>query len=332
MDAALDVELVTRAIGQHTHFLLATHEDPDGDALGSVMAMKAVLEQLGKDVVIVHGQGTPHIYPVVGQEGWLTEVPADVERRCAIALDCASRPRLKVDDRFERALTTVNIDHHISNTRFAQINLVRPSAAATCELLCDLVERLGVELTPELANALYIGIQTDTGGLKFSNTTEETTQRSKWLEQHADVTAARAALDHRDPSWRRYAALVVERMEDAGNGVQAVVMTRADLEACGVPELEDKQAKDHALELLDERKHTASMIALVYEQYDGARKVSLRSESLPGNEVASALGGGGHPAAAGFTSQMSGPETVEAIVAEVGRVLARTPDAAALQL
>ena len=165
---------VAEAIRTGDRFLLVTHENADGDALGSILAAKLALERLGKDVVMFLGgdTGIPQEYAFMPLDDLRRELPADASGRTLVALDCASAQRTGLDEETLRsAPVSVNVDHHHDNTRFAQVNLILPEASSTGEIVRDLLRELGVELTPEIAEALYVAVVTDTGRFQYTNTT-----------------------------------------------------------------------------------------------------------------------------------------------------------------
>lgn len=326
-DTPLDLKLVADTIAGHGKFVVSTHVNPDGDAVGSALAMAYALEQLGKDIVIVHEQGTPPIYPFLGQSNWLTSVPDDISERCAIAVDSASRERVAADDRLEEAKTVINIDHHASNTRFGQLNWVQADAAATCEMLPALFDLLGVSLDERIAAAVYTGVYTDTGGLKFSNTSEVSRALLGDLEARFDLEEVVAELDFKPESWKLYSELAQSRLTDHGNGITSIVMTADDLRSCGVADDEDKHAKDYALSMLYDPSADRDLLIFCYELKDGSRLVSLRSNQISSAEIAQEFSGGGHQAAAGYNAPGDAVETVEAAVAAARRQLElRAPD------
>ena len=168
------MDAVAEAIRSHDRFLVTTHENPDGDALGSLLAMKLTLDNLGKDsVMYLAGEA-----PLPREYAWMPfgelrrQPPDDASERVLLALDCANESRLGPDPEIlVTAPLVVNVDHHHDNSRFGGINLVVADASSTGEIIRDVIERLGVELTPDLAEALYIALVTDTGRFQYANTT-----------------------------------------------------------------------------------------------------------------------------------------------------------------
>src|SRR5689334_1439136 len=152
-----DLQAVADALRSHDRFLLVTHENPDGDALGSLLATKLALDQLGKDsVMYLYGDAPlPREYAFMQLESLVREPPADASERVLVAVDCANESRIGPDlTLLETAPLTLDIDHHHDNSRFGDVNLVVGDASSTGEVLRDVFRELGVELTPEIAEAL----------------------------------------------------------------------------------------------------------------------------------------------------------------------------------
>jgi len=168
-----DLGTIAEAIREHDRFLVTTHENPDGDALGSLQAMKLVLRELGKDAVIYLAGDVPlpREYQFMDLKDLLRRPPADANERVLLALDAANERRLGPDPSvLQSAPLVIDIDHHHDNTRFGRMNYIDGNASSTGEILYDLLRELGVALTPEIAEALYIAIVTDTGRFQYANT------------------------------------------------------------------------------------------------------------------------------------------------------------------
>src|SRR6478672_3505186 len=167
---------VVDAIRANDRFLLVTHENPDGDALGSILATKLALDTFGKDsVMFVGGELTlPPEYDFMPLDGLSRTLPDDAAERVILALDSATAPRTQLPpELLEATPLTIDVDHHHDNTRFGTINLIVPEASSTGEIVRDLLRELGVELTPEIAEAIYIALDTDTGRFQYANTSQK---------------------------------------------------------------------------------------------------------------------------------------------------------------
>src|SRR5437588_2243237 len=169
-----DLKAVADALREHDRFLLVTHENPDGDALGSLVALKWALDELGKDsVMYLYGESPlPREYAFMQLAELRRSLPDDWRERVLVALDCANESRIGPEpEPLQGSPLVIDIDHHHDNTRFGQLNLVGSKASSTGEVLRDLFAELGVEVTPEIAEALYIALVTDTGRFQYANKT-----------------------------------------------------------------------------------------------------------------------------------------------------------------
>ena len=168
-----DVTAVADALRENDRFLLVTHENPDGDALGSILGMKLGLDALGKNSVMYLGGDTdpPVEYAFLPLDGLGRELPADAAERVLVALDCANAQRMgEAATLLDKVQLSLDIDHHHDNTKFGKINLVVPDASSTGEIVRDILRELDVDLTPEIAEALYVALVTDTGRFQYTNT------------------------------------------------------------------------------------------------------------------------------------------------------------------
>jgi bifunctional oligoribonuclease and PAP phosphatase NrnA len=308
---ASDVAAVVDAIRGHDRFVLTTHENPDGDALGSLLAANLALEQLGKDTVMVVRSDAP----LPGEYGFmpLAELrrrwPDDVAERVLLALDCANESRIADPEVLGRVPLSINVDHHHDNTRFAELNLVVPDASSTAEVLRDLLRELDVELTPAIAEALYIALVTDTGRFQYTNTTP------KALRLAADLVEAGANV-HRvfqgvyESVQFAKLKLLARALERAqvyeGGRIVVSYLLRTDFNEVGAAEPYSEGIIDYLRAV-----EGADMAVLIREppRLDGpVRRVSLRAsvDELDVSAIARKSGrGGGHRQAAGFSSDAS---------------------------
>ncbi|MGH2773373.1 MAG: DHH family phosphoesterase [Actinomycetota bacterium] len=296
-----------------TSVAVCCHILPDGDALGSMIGLGLVLRRLGKKVWMSWGapqHSVPTIYefmPGIDELVDSGEVPDEAE--AFIAIDCGDMDRLAIlQDKFKAAGTTINIDHHVSNPRFAAINLVDHSRASSSELAYELVKRMGVVPNVEEATCLYTGIVTDTGRFQYSNASPDTLRVAAELRE--------TGLDH-----RRIAEEIYESMAFHTLSVLGVFLARAKLEDGVVYSwLELKDLGSMALEEADDfidfiRVVREAKVAAVFKQVGGGMwKGSLRSRGdLDVSAIAKAFGGGGHRKAAGFTLKGTLEEVVFAV-------------------
>jgi phosphoesterase RecJ-like protein len=315
-----EVAAVADAIRSHDRFLLVTHENPDGDALGSILALKLALDQLGKDsVMYLYGDAPlPVEYSFMPLAELRRRLPDDWRERVLIAVDCANETRIGPEpEPLEGAPLVLDIDHHHDNTRFGQINLIVPNASSTGEVLRDVFTELGVELTPEIAEALYIAVVTDTGRFQYSNTTAKALRlAAELVEAGADVHRIfRRVYETVQFAKLKLLARALERAQiyDGGRLVVSYLL-RSDFTDIGAAEAYSEGIIDYLRAV-----EGADMAALIREPRDGpARRVSLRSsnDELDVSAIARKSGGGGHRQAAGFSSDDSIEEITDFIQRE----------------
>src|SRR6059058_5589761 len=187
-----DLQAVVDVLRSHDRFIVTTHENPDGDALGSLLAATLALRQLGKDVVMYHAGETPlpREYALMPLAELARERPVDASERVLLAVDCAKEDRIGDEAVLALAQLVLNLDHHHDNTRFGDVNLIVADASSTGEVLRDVFAELGVELAPELAEPLYIALVTDTGRFQYANTTPKALRLgAELVEEGADIHA-----------------------------------------------------------------------------------------------------------------------------------------------
>jgi phosphoesterase RecJ-like protein len=315
-----DMDAVVDALRTHDRFVVTAHDNPDGDALGSLLATHLALESLGKDTVMVLGgeSSLPGEYGFLrlAERGLLREAPADVEDRVLVAVDCAQESRI-VASRLLDAALTIDIDHHHDNTRFGEVNLVVEDASSTGEVLADIFRELAVALTPAIAEALYTAIVTDTGRFQYSNTTPKALRlAAELVEAGADVTKVFVEVYESTPFPKlKLLARALERATELADGKIVVSeLRREDFEAAGADEPYSEGIIDH-LRSVD----GAELVALVRELPAGAataRKGSLRShpKGVDVSAIARDFGGGGHKRAAGFSTDLAMDEITRRIV------------------
>jgi phosphoesterase RecJ-like protein len=314
---------VVAAIRGHERFLLTTHENPDGDALGSLLGMKLALEQLGKDVAIfIYGDAPlPAEYAFMELDSVPRRPPEDAVERVLLAVDCANEDRLGPDPEvLQSARLVVNIDHHHDNTRFGDANLVDAYASSTGELLRDLLAELDVELTPEIAEALYIALVTDTGRFQYTNTTPKSLRlAAELVEAGADLHRIfQGVYETVQFAKLKLLARALERAQVyEGGRVVVSHLLRGDFHEVGAAEPYSEGIIDYLRAV-----EGADMAVLIREpprETGPTRRVSLRAstDEIDVSAIARASGsGGGHRQAAGFSSEQSVDEITEFVLRE----------------
>jgi phosphoesterase RecJ-like protein len=314
-----ELKAVAKAIRSHDRFLVTTHENPDGDALGSILAMSLALEQLGKDAVMYLSGSVPlpHEYGFMELGGVRRTPPDDAAERVVLALDCANERRLGPDAALlEAAPLVVDVDHHHDNSRFGDVNLVVPDASSTGEILRDVFADLGVRLTPEIAEALYIAVVTDTGRFQYANTTPRALRLAAELVE-AGANVHRVFQDVYENVAFAKIKLLARALEKArvveGGRIIVSDLERSDFDAAGAEE----PFAEGIIDFLRAVEGT-ELVALIREpptQNGPKRRVSLRTraERIDVSAIARKSGGGGHRQAAGFSSEDSVDEITDFI-------------------
>jgi phosphoesterase RecJ-like protein len=302
---------------------LTTHESPDGDAIGSLLGAGLALEAAGRDVSLYLAGSTPmpHEYGFLPLERIDREPPADLEQRELWAFDCGSARRIGPDPSLlERPLRIVNIDHHHDNTRFGALDLVDAEASCTAQIVERLLGEAGIPISSHVAEALYVGLVTDTGRFQYSNTTPEAFRlAARLVDAGAQPPRVFAAIWETVPfAKQRLLGIALEhaRLEVSGK-LLVTWLTRDDYRSAGADEPFSEGVVDHLRAV-----EGVTVAALVREprELDGPRhKVSLRGRDagVDVSKIARVRGGGGHVGAAGFTSDETIPEIVEFLRASV---------------
>lgn len=297
-------------------FLITTHEGPDGDALGSTLALHEALTQLGKDSVMFLAEKEfplPLEYRFLPLQEVFHEAPADLSDRIVIFLDCGNIDRMPIQW-LRDGQRMLNVDHHHDNTRFADVNLVDVDASSTAEIVFDICRRLGVDVTESIAQALYVGLITDTGQFMYENTDARTHRvAAELIESGVDVNGTFRRLYERVPEAKlKLIARALGRIDRRLDGALSTTYLSADdYAATGADETLTEGIIDFVRGI--EGTSVAAVVRDKPDSQSAARKVSLRSTdgSVDVSVIARKMGGGGHRRAAGFSTDRSYDELVE---------------------
>jgi phosphoesterase RecJ-like protein len=319
---------VLAELRESERFVLVTHENPDGDALGSLVAMHELLKALGKDSVMFMAADEfplPYEYRFFRLEGLVSVIPDDVAERTVVFLDCGNIDRNPADVIKRDDAHILNIDHHHDNTHFGTVNHVVPEASCTAEIVWDLMRGLDVEPTLPIAEALYVGLVTDTGKFMYENTG---TRAHVMAAELIDAGVAVHEIYHRLYEGIPYGKLEllarglahVERYD--GGALTLTHLSAADYLETGAEENYSEGVVDHLRSV--EGTAVAGLVRdLLGEGQEGRRKVSLRATDgrVDVSRIARAQGGGGHRQAAGFSTEMPWEELVRFLRDEVAAQL-----------
>ncbi len=302
-------EDLLRKIRQGNRFLLTSHVNPDGDAIGSELGLARLLRRLGKSAVVWNRDATPTLYqPLPGSDRIHVgeEPPAGFPDvfDAIIVLECPSPDRTGLEQHLN-ARPVINIDHHLGNQHYGVINWVDSAAPAVGEMVYRLSQGLKAALEPETANCLYLTLVTDTGGFRFSNATPvafeaaaalvregaQPEQVSQWLYESQPLGVLRLLGE----------MLQTLRLHCDGR-VATGRLTRAMFEKVGASPGDSEGLIDHLRSIAG-----VDAVALIREREDGTHKVSLRSRGeVDIEKIARHHGGGGHRNAAGFALEGDG--------------------------
>jgi phosphoesterase RecJ-like protein len=308
--------------------IVVTHENPDGDALGSLVAMQEILVALGKDSLIFIDAGDfplPYEYRFFPLVGLVTAPPEDIEERTIVFLDCGNLDRNPAEALQRPGAHIINIDHHHDNTGFGTVNHVVAKASCTAEIVWDLEKGLGLEPTSTIAEALYVGLITDTGRFMYENTGScAHVMAAELIEAGVDVHQIYRRVYEGLP-YGKIALLArgLAKVERYDHGQLTLTsLTEQDFLESGAEESYSEGVIDHLRAV-----NGTAVAALVRDRLgasDGRpRKVSLRSgdDRVDVSAIARTQGGGGHRQAAGFTTSLSREELVAFLREEIASQL-----------
>ena len=316
---------VLDALRQGDRFVLVTHEHPDGDALGSLVGMQGVMLALGKDSLMFIGRDEfplPYEYAFFQFEDLVSDMPPDIDERTIVFLDCGNvdRNAVEIGD-----APILNLDHHHDNTHFGTINHVDAEASSTAEIVWDLMRALDVALTPTIAEALYVGLVTDTGRFMYENTGPAAhVMAADLIEAGVDVHEIYRRLYEGMPEPKL--ALLTRALQRVqrfdGGRLTFARLARTDFAETGAEESYTEGIIDH-LRAVQGTKVAALARELTADGRGGVSKVSLRATDgeVDVSLIARAQNGGGHRQAAGFATQMSPDELVTFLRQEVAAQL-----------
>lgn len=299
------------------NILILNHAHPDGDTLGSGYALCRALHALGKNAAVLCEDEIPKVFSFVA-EG----VPCpDFEPDFVVAVDIAT-VKLMGDCVGERFGARVNlcIDHHYTNSMYAENVLLDDTAAAACEIMFRLIRALGVEITPVMAECLYLGVSTDTGCFRYSNVTSNTLRTAaELMDLGADCARInREVFETKSRSFASLERMALNSVESYYDGMfAAVLVTQAMFRESGASENEfDKIAA------IPRQIEGVLVGAAIREQKNGTYKVSVRTNPpMNAAEICAQMNGGGHPAAAGCTLEGTIEENRQTLLRIVGTAL-----------
>lgn len=308
MSANASYQEIGEIFARHESFVILSHVRPDGDAIGSQLALAFALEAAGKKVRVINEDGLPdnlRFLPGSDRVELPPAEPLDVE--VAIALDTATKPRLGDNalNAASKAKLWLNIDHHKSNPAYGNVNHIDATSPATGQILYKLIVALGLPLPAESRDSIYVAVSTDTGSFQYPSTTEETYLMAADLIRRGLDVGRINSLTYDSHPYRRVELMraLLNTLElTGGNRVAHWELTMATREKLGLKP-EDSEGLIDIIRAID-----GVIVALFFEELpDGKIRVSMRSKDprVDASEVCGRFGGGGHALAAGI--RMAGP-------------------------
>lgn len=296
---------IIAAINSHASFMIVGHVGPDGDAIGSGLALRLALESMGKRAVVVSSDGVPascRFLPL--QETVQRELPAGFKPQCVFVIDCdGTSERVAAPHRIiETVSFRILIDHHRSSRPIFEVNWIDIHQPATALMIYHLIEKLPVQLSPNMAQCLMCGLSTDTGHFRFSNTTPDSLRAAAHLvECGADpALVAFKLFDERSLESTQLLGMALSKMQSNCEGqLMWTALATKDFENGGTGD----EASENVVNFLRNVRGARMAIILRERQDDNngvITRISVRSEaSLRADLFCNKFGGGGHAAAAG---------------------------------
>ena len=319
MNSEIELDSVIDAINRAGKIGIFTHVSPDGDAIGSILALYLGLKQLKKEVDVIADECSKcfSFLPCINDIKSTTKEKYDL----AIAIDCASKARLfDKDGSFDKSSLTISIDHHSSNTYFATINYVEDKSPAACKTLIKILKRLGVSINYDIGTCLMAGIITDSGGFRYKNVDDETFEfAAHMLDVGVDISDIYyRTFDVKTKAQFELSRIAMDRLKFYNkNKIALTYITLKDI----------KKAKaeigDHeGIVNVGRNIEGVDVSVFLREDIDGTYKVSLRSnDNVNVSDVAEVFGGGGHDRAAGCSLDYSLEEAIKTLVKEINKQL-----------
>lgn len=317
----MTLDNIIEKIKQAEKIVILTHETPDGDAIGSTLAMKMALKQLGKEADVIIRE-YPRVFDFLPGRNDIKSDTDTEKYDLAISLDCADFKRLVGNEYFEKAKQTIVIDHHGTNKMYGDFNFVNPVAPACCQILIGMFEYFDIKIDKELGTCILTGIITDTGGFRYSGVTPETFEfTADLLAKGVNVSDIyKRVLETKTKPNFELMKRTIDRMEFLENGkVTFTYITNQDLKEvnAGIGDHEGLVEIGRDIEGVE-----VSIFIRQKDQEENAYKVSMRSnEYVNVSDVCFRFGGGGHEKAAGALIQGDIEQVKQKILNEVRKVL-----------
>lgn len=318
----MTLERISEVIQSGSNFAILPHVRADGDCIGSSFALLLALRKLGKSAKVILEEDIPQIYSFLpGDYIKFEDLPANTKFEITICLDSGDEERINRRMKLvNESKTSINIDHHITNTKYAQYNYIDTYSSATGEIVYEAIKQLGAEIDEEIATNLYVAIATDTGGFRYGNTTSKTHSiAAKLLQANIDIAKInRKIFETVTLAKLKLISMVANRLELHANGKIAVIAISREL----ILEAGANEDDVDGLSSLPRTIEGVEVGVLLTEKGHGNTKVSFRSnEYIDVSKVAAFFNGGGHKRASGCTLETDIETAKEKILAVVKEIM-----------
>lgn len=316
------IDQIIEILMKSNRIAVTFHESPDGDSLGSSLALLNGLRSINKDVYIICKEHIPETFLFLPSSNEINGSCTGLKENtdCLVALDCGNTSRLNANINWSnKNFTAINIDHHLSNDNYGDYNLVDTKAAAVSEIIYKLLLSMKINIDVNIAACLYTSILTDTGSFRHSNTTAETHRiAGELISTHLDFSSIhRKIFDNRKFNMIKLEGLVVNDMELNQNQKLSIMrVTKEMADKAKVIDFDSAEIISIGLQV-----DSVEVAVLIKEKENGV-KISLRSkEYVDVRKIAEKFGGGGHIRAAGLSMNLPLKEAEAVIVKEIEKEL-----------
>ncbi len=294
------IEALLKLIKESSNIVILSHTAPDGDSLGSSLAFYNAMVDINKKAKVIIDDDIPDTYKFLKGIDKIESVSNYDNFDLAVVLDCSDIGRLGKSAKYLENKKSINIDHHISNSVFGTYNLIDSNAAATTEIVYEVIKAIQITISKEIADCLYAGIVTDTGKFQYSNTTAKTHEITGRLLNYGTDPSRLNRFIYQNNSKAKLKLIgeAIGNLELYSNDrIGCIVLTKEQFLVTGAKD-EDSEGIINFVTDIDTVE-----VALLFREYkDGKVKISFRSKNeIDVNALASVFGGGGHIKASGAT-------------------------------
>ena len=316
----MSLEEAAKWIREKDDFLLVTHVHPDGDGLGAQSALYLALKRMGKKVRVANRDPLPRCYHWLPFSESVETTDIVPPHEVCVTLDAGDLNRLRDGAKRSDYRLILNIDHHVSNARFGDLNWIDTASPATGEMVYRLLRAIGTEVDRDIAESIYTSLVTDTGAFKYSNTTPQCHRlAAELMEAGARVPLlCDRIFASVTPSALQLLRISLGKLATVEGGrIGVMTLSQADMQKTGATDEDTENLVDFV------RKMAGVEVAIfLKERPDGRYRLSLRSRNAADvSAVAAAFDGGGHRHAAGAVVDGPMEEAVRRVVAEVSRLI-----------